>query len=165
MTRDGGGDTGFLFVGFSQAVRLGHNSHQCLFVVSFVWLLEPCASLALWLGWIAALLWGMKTGPCSLSHCHKTYRRDSFSQCCYKSDRWQLTEVVILSVFVGFGQAVKLGHNPCQCLFVVSFVWLLEPHASLALWLHWITGLLGDMNTGPCSLSHWYKTFRWDSFS
>ena len=133
MTRDGGGDTGDLFVGFSQAVRLGHNSHQCLFVVSFVWLLEPCASLALWFGWIAVLQWDMNTGPCSLSHCHETYRGDSFSKCCYKSDRWQLTEVMVLHLFLGFGQMVKLVHNSYQCLFVDCFVWLLEPHASLAL--------------------------------
>jgi hypothetical protein len=39
------------------------------------------------------------------------------------------------------------GHNCHQCSIGVSFVGLPEPHATLALWLGWITALLRDMNS------------------
>lgn len=50
----------------------------------------------------------------------------------------QLKELVrdrggALSVFVAFCQVVRMGDHSHQCLFAVSFVWLLEPHASMAL--------------------------------
>lgn len=49
-----------VIIGFNQVVRAEDHSHQFLFVVCFVWLLESYASLALLVG----LLWYMKcTSP------------------------------------------------------------------------------------------------------
>jgi hypothetical protein len=83
----------------------------------FVWLHKPLESLALWLFWIAALMWDVNTNTRTfpLSYWHKMYRGDSFSQIGYNSDSWWSAEVLMLNVFVQLesvrGQAWNLVYS------------------------------------------------------